>query len=96
MRMTSEALASLGQYSLSIDVLQDVQTKAMAAAHKETEIITNHVPMAALVEKKTQKAEGVLQAGVSLTVDNLEVLIQSRKQKGDSLMKSLREELSCQ
>jgi hypothetical protein len=36
MRMTSGSLASVGQYSLSVEVLQEVQAKAMAAANKET------------------------------------------------------------
>jgi hypothetical protein len=93
MRMTSGSLASLGQYSFSVEVLQEVQAKAMAAAHKEMELQTNRVAAAAVLEKKMEKTEEVLRAGTTLTVDNLKVLIQSRKRKGDSPMEAVREEL---
>jgi hypothetical protein len=89
MRMTSGALvASIGQYSLTVDVLQEVQAKVMAAAAKEMELLTNHVPWQHYWRRRCR-----MQAGGSLTADNLKVLIQSRKRKGDSPMKSLREEL---
>jgi hypothetical protein len=92
--MTSGVLASIGgQYSLTVDVLEEVQAKALAAAANETELLTNCVAAAAVLQKKTEKAEEVLWEGTILTVDNLKVLIQSRKQKGDSPMKSVREEL---
>jgi hypothetical protein len=43
-RMTSGSLASVGQDSLSIEVLvQEDQAKAMAAANKETELQTNQL-----------------------------------------------------
>jgi hypothetical protein len=63
MRMTSGSLASVGQYSLSVEVLQEVQAKAMAAADKEMELVTNRVTVAAALEKKTEKAEEVLRGG---------------------------------
>jgi hypothetical protein len=95
-RMTSGSLASVGQYSLSAEVLQEVEAKAVAAAEKETELTNNRFATAAALQKKTEKAEEVLRAGTTLTVDNLKVLIQSRKRKGDSPMKAVREDLESQ
>ena len=63
---------------------------------KETELETNCVAAAAVLLEKTEKAEELLHSGTTLTVDNLKVLIQSRKRKGDSPMKAARKELECQ
>ena len=81
--MTSGSLASVGQYSLSVEVLQEVQAKAVAAAEKETELVNNRIATAAALEKKTEKAEEVLRAGTTLTL-------------GDSPMKAVREDLESQ
>lgn len=95
-RITSGGLASLNHYSLDTDVLQAVQANYTAAAEKETERKTNRAAASALAEKKRHKAEEAVRAGGKLSVDTLRVLIQSRKQRDDSPMKSTREELELQ
>jgi hypothetical protein len=95
-RMTSGSLTSLGKYFLTVDVLEEVQAKHLATAAKETELLSSHIAAAAVLQKKTEKAEEVIRAGTIVSVDNLKVLIQSRKRKGDSPMKSVQEDLECQ
>jgi hypothetical protein len=81
-------LASIGQYALSVEVLQEVQAKHMAQAGKETELLNNCVAAAAALLKKTEKAKEILRADTLLNVDTHKVLIGSRKQEGDSPVKA--------